>query len=72
MTNDASKLVSISFVSLLQVHKKLIRNCLGFPMAKFCSWDTPVGQDSLFTYLNKKLKDCDDIQFKLRTCSRYW
>ncbi len=54
---DANRLVTFSFSSLIQVRKELIRNALGFPIVKLCSWDFPVGQDLLFPELGKKLKD---------------
>ncbi len=62
---DATRLITMSFASLTQVRKELVRNSLGFPIAKFCSWETPVGEDVLFTDLGKKLKDKDEVHFKL-------
>ncbi len=67
---DATRLITMSFANLTQVRKELIRNSLGFPLAKFCTWDTVVGQDLLFTELSRKLKDRDETQFKLRRKSR--
>ncbi len=63
---DLTRLITMSFTSLTQVRKELIRNSMGFPVAKFCMWDTIVGHNVLFTELNKKLKDRDDTQYKLR------
>ncbi len=63
---DATRMLTMSFSSLLQVRKELIRNSLGFPLAKFCTWETVVGAEVLFTELSKKLKDRDETQYKLR------
>ncbi len=63
---DATRMLTMSFSSLTQVRKELIRNSLGFPLAKFCTWDTVVGQEVIFTELSKKLKDRDETQYKLR------
>ena len=48
-----------------------IRNALGFPLGKFCSWETPLGQDSLFLELTKKIKERDDARLNLRRHNRY-
>ncbi len=67
---DATRLLTMSFASLTQVRKELIRNSLGYPLAKFCTWENVVGQDVLFTELTKKLKDRDETQYKLRRRNR--
>ncbi len=59
---DATCLITMSFASLTQVRKELVRNSLGFPIAKFCTWETVVGEEQLFVELGKKLKDKDDVQ----------
>ncbi len=63
---DAQRLVTMGFSWLTQIRKELIRNCLGFPIAKFCTWESLVGTDLLFQDLHKKLKDRDETTFKLR------
>ena len=62
---DATRILTMGFSNLNQVRKELIRNSLGFPMAKFCSWETPVGTESMFIDLSKMLKERDDTRFKL-------
>ncbi len=62
---DATRLMTMGFSSLTQVRKELIRNSLGFPLAKFCGWDTPVGREELFMDLPKMLKERDDTRYKL-------
>ena len=68
---DCTRLLTMSFASSCQVRKELIRNHLGMPLAKFCSWETPVGQEHLFTDLGKKLKDRDETQVKLKRKNKY-
>ncbi len=63
---DANRMVTMSFACLNQVRKEAIRNAMGFPLAKFCGWDVPVGTDCLFPDLSKKLKEKDEVGFKLR------
>ena len=46
--SDIVRGISASFSQLHQVRKETIRNDLGFPTGKFCSWDTPVAQETLF------------------------
>ena len=67
---DTTRLIMMAFSSTCQVRKELIRNSLGQPLAKFCTWDHPVGTDLIFPELSKKLKDRDDTQFKLRRRNR--
>ncbi len=68
---DANRIVTMSFTNMMQVRKDLIRNAMGYPLAKFCSWDTAVGQDSLFPDLSKKMKERDDARLNLRRRNRY-
>ncbi len=68
---DANRLVTMSFASMCQVRKELIRSAMGFPLAKLCTWETPVGQELLFPDLGKKLKDKDEVQVKLRRRRKY-
>ncbi len=68
---DANRLVTMSFSAMCQVRKELIRNALGFPLGKLCTWDTPIGQELLFPELGKKLKDKDDMQVKLRRQNKF-
>ena len=68
---DANRLVTMTFTSANQVRKDLIRNALGFPLGKFCTWETPVGQDSLFLDLSKKMKERDETRLNLRRRNRY-
>ncbi len=63
---DANRLVTMGFSSMSQIRKELIRNALGYPLGKLCTWETPVGTELLFPDLGKKLKDKDDMQVKLR------
>ncbi len=68
---DANRIISMSFASMLQVRKDLIRNAMGFPLGKFCTWETPVGKDCLFPDLNKKIKERDESQINLRRRNRF-
>ena len=63
---NANRLVTMSFSTMSQIRKELIRNALGMPLAKLCTWETPVGKELLFPELGKKLKDKDEMQVKLR------
>ncbi len=56
---------------LNQVRKELVRNALGYPIAKFCTWDTPAGPSQLFDDLPKKLKEREESYLKLRRGNRY-
>ncbi len=67
---DATRIITMSFSSLTQVRKELIRNSLGYPL--FCTWDHVVGTDVIFAEHSKKLKDWDNTQFKLRRRNRSW
>ncbi len=68
---DANRLVTMGFSSMLQIRKELIRNALGFPLAKLCTWETPIGQDLIFPDLGKKLKDKDEVHIKLRKQNKF-
>ncbi len=69
--SDAVTMLVMGFTYLSQVHKELIRNALGYPLAKFCTWDTPVGTEDLFPDLSKKLKEREESQLKLRRRNNY-
>ncbi len=69
--SDAVTMMVMGFSYLSQVRKELIRNALGYPLAKFCTWDTPVGVEDLFPDLSKKLKEREESQLKLRRRNRY-
>ncbi len=68
---DAVRLLSMSFASSNQVRKEAIRNAMGFPLARFCNWETTVGKETLFVELAKKLKDRDEARINLRRRNRY-
>ncbi len=55
----------IGFVSLHQVRKDLVRNALGWPIARLCDWATPVGTDTLFLDLARRLSEKDTTRAKL-------
>ena len=57
---DATIMTCMAFSGMHQIRKDLIRNALGYPVAKFCTWDTRVGQETLFQELNKKVKERDE------------
>ena len=58
--------ICASFSSLNQVSKNIVRNELGEPMARLCSWDTPVGADSLFEGdVGKMIKEREDGRAKI-------
>ena len=62
---DANIMACMGFSSMNQIRKDLIRNALGYPVAKFCTWDTRVGPDSLFQELGKKVKERDETRVNL-------
>ncbi len=68
---DLVNMQIMSFTYLSQVRKELVRNALGYPLAKFCTWDTPVGIEDLFPDLSKRMKERDETQLKLRRRNRY-
>ncbi len=68
---DANRLVTMSFAYMVQVRKDLVRNAMGFPVAKFCNWETPVGKDLLFPDLTKKIKERDDAHVNLSRRNNY-
>ncbi len=69
--SDMVTILVMSFSYLSQIRKELIRNALGYPIAKFCTWDTPVGIEDLFPDLPKKLKEREESQLKLRRRNNY-
>ncbi len=62
---NATRLITMSFGGLLQVRKEVIRNALGWPIARLCDWATPVGPENLFLDLGKRLNDKDSTRMKL-------
>ena len=69
---DTVRCISMAFSQLSQTRKEIIRNSLGEPLARFCTWETPVGSEWLFgKELTKKLKDKDEARFKLRKNRKY-
>ncbi len=69
--SDAVTMLVMGFTYMSQIRKELIRNALGYPLAKFCTWDTPVGVEDLFPDLSKRLKEREESQLKLRRRNRY-
>ena len=63
---DATNMACMAFSSMNQIRKDLIRNALGFPIAKFCVWDSVVGPDLLFPGLGKKVKERDETRINLK------
>ncbi len=68
---DANRIVTMSFAYMVQVRKDLVRNALGYPISKFCTWETPTSCDSLFPDLPKKMKERDETQLNLRRRDRF-
>ncbi len=68
---DAVRLISMSFSLMKQVRKEAIRNAMGYPLARYCNWETPVGKDFIFADLSKKLKEKEEVQINLRRRNRY-
>ncbi len=64
---DVTQALTMGFTGLLQVRKEVIRNCLGWPIAKLCDWSTVVGPDNLFLELGKRLTEKDTTRAKLGT-----
>ena len=63
---DIVRGICTSFSSLNQVRKDIVRNELGEPMARLCSWDTPVGADTLFEGdVGKMIKEREDGRAKI-------
>lgn len=61
--NDTVSLVSASFSYLNQARKEVVRNDLHDPIAKMCTWDTPVGVDKLFGVdVLKKAKEVEETK----------
>ncbi len=62
---DCSRMIISSFANLNQVRKEIVRNNLQYPIAKFCGADVPVGTDTLFVDLGKRLSERDTTKSKL-------
>ncbi len=45
---DANCIVTMSFAYMVQVRKDLVRNALGYPISKFCTWETPTSCSPTF------------------------
>ncbi len=69
--SDSVLMGVMGFTYLSQIRKECIRNALGYPLARFCTWDTPVGPDLLFENLPKLLKDREENRLKLRRQNNY-
>ncbi len=69
--SDAVTMLVMGQSYLSQVRKELVRNSLGYPIAKFCTWDTLVGASLLFDDLPKKLKEREESYLKLRRRNSY-
>ena len=70
---DVFRLGSAAFSLLNQTRKDVIRNDLGYPTSKICSWKYKVGQTELFEDdITKKLKELKEQnrQFRTSTNSR--
>ena len=68
---DANRVITMSFSSVNQIRKELIRNCLGWPIAKLCTWSTPVGTSNLFPDLNRRLTERDTTRARLGRRNKY-
>ena len=66
---DATSMACMAFSQMNQIRK--IRNALGFPIAKFCTWESAVGPDLLFPGLGKKVKERDETRFNLKRRYRW-
>ena len=55
----------MSFNYLSQIRKDVIRNSCGW-LAKYCTWETPVGKELLFDNLNKTIKEKEEAKLTLR------
>ncbi len=62
---SATRLITMGFGGLHQVRKECVRNALGWPMARLCDWATPVGTETLFLDLGKRLNEKDLARSKL-------
>ncbi len=61
----ATRLITMGFGGLHQVRKDCVRNALGWPIARLCDWSTPVGTETLFLDLGKRLSEKDTTRAKL-------
>ncbi len=60
---DVIRLTAGALSQLSQVRKDIIRNDLKYPMAKLCTWETPVGDDWLFgPDVVKKVKEKSEFK----------
>ncbi len=62
---DCVRMLTMGFSTLNQVRKEIIRNALQYPIAKFCTAEAPVGTETLFIDLTKKLSERDTTKAKL-------
>ena len=69
--SDTVTMGVMSFCYLSQIRKDIIRNSIGHPIIRFCTWDTMVGKTELFEDLPKKLKEREENQLKLRRRGGY-
>ncbi len=69
--SDTVTMGVMGFCYLSQIRKEIIRNAMGYPLARFCTWDTPVGTVDLFEGLPKLLKEREENQLKLRRRNLY-
>ncbi len=71
LLTDATRLISGSFTSGHQIRRDIIRNSMGWPLARLCDWRTPVGTETLFPDLNRKLSENDTTRTKLKRFNKY-
>ena len=71
MLTDANRMVTMTFSYNHQVRKDLVRNAIGYPIARYCQWDTEVETEHLFPNLNKRMEDREKARLNLRTGNRY-
>ena len=69
--SDAVTMLVMCQGYLSQVRKDVVRNSCGYPLAKWCTWDTAVGPTQLFDNLPRKLKEREDTYLKLRRGNKY-
>lgn len=65
--SDIIRGIATAFSSLSQTRKDCIRNDSGDPIAKMCTWETPVGAEWLFAGdVAKQVHDKEQARLKLR------
>ena len=69
--SDTVTMGVMMFCYLSQIRKDVIRNSIGHPIIRFCTWDTMVGKSELFENLPKKMMERDENQLKLRCRGGY-